>query len=100
MARGFYVTGTDTGVGKTLASACLLHALRARGLLVAGMKPVASGCEREEGGWRNEDALALQAASSAPVPDYAWVNPVALPAATAPQLAAARAGVDVTLPPL
>lgn len=100
MARGFFVTGTDTGVGKTLASACLLHALRARGLQVAGMKPVASGCHREDGGWRNVDALALQSASSAPVPEYAWVNPVALPAATAPQLAAARAGVDVTLPPL
>jgi len=102
MARGFYVTGTDTGVGKTLASACLVHALRARGLHVAGMKPVASGCTRDAqgGGWRNDDALALQAASSPPIPDYAWVNPVALPEATAPQLAAARAGVDVSLAPL
>jgi dethiobiotin synthetase len=102
MARGFYVTGTDTGVGKTLASACLVHALRARGLHVAGMKPVASGCARDPvgGGWHNVDALALQAASSPPVPEYAWVNPVALPEATAPQLAAARAGVDVSLPPL
>jgi dethiobiotin synthetase len=102
MARGFFVTGTDTGVGKTLASACLVHALRARGLHVAGMKPVASGCARDPvgGGWHNDDALALQAASSLPVPDYAWVNPVALPEATAPQLAAARAGVDVSLPPL
>jgi dethiobiotin synthetase len=100
MSRGFFVTGTDTGVGKTLASTCLVHALRARGLQVAGMKPVASGCERTPGGWRNEDALALQAASSAPVPDYAGVNPVALPAATAPQLAAGRAGGDVALPPL
>jgi dethiobiotin synthetase len=102
MARGFYVTGTDTGVGKTLASACLVHALRARGLHVAGMKPVASGCVLDPagGGWHNDDALALQAASSLPVPDYAWVNPVALPEATAPQLAAARAGVDVSLQPL
>ena len=102
MARGFYVTGTDTGVGKTLASACLVHALRARGLHVAGMKPVASGCARDPvgGGWHNDDALALQAASSPPVPEYAWVNPVALPEATAPQLAAARAGMDVSLPPL
>jgi dethiobiotin synthetase len=102
MARGFFVTGTDTGVGKTLASACLVHALRARGLHVAGMKPVASGCARDPvgGGWHNDDALALQAASSPPVPEYAWVNPVALPEATAPQLAAARAGVDVSLPPL
>jgi dethiobiotin synthetase len=101
MARGFYVTGTDTGIGKTLASVALVHALRARGLQVAGMKPVASGCGCDaDGAWRNEDALALQGAASAPPPDYAWVNPVALPAATAPQLAAARAGVEVSLPPL
>src|SRR5688500_2948702 len=100
MARGCYVTGTDTGVGKTLASACLLHLLRARGLRCAGMKPVASGCTRQgDGGWRNDDALALQAASSAPRPDYALVNPYALPEPTAPQLAAARAGAAVELPP-
>src|SRR3546814_12925714 len=58
------VTGTDTGAGKTTASAALLHALRARGLHAVGMKPLASGCERDgEGRWRNDDALALQAAS-------------------------------------
>jgi dethiobiotin synthetase len=101
MARGCYVTGTDTGVGKTLASACLLHLLRARGLHCAGMKPVASGCTRQgDGAWRNDDALALQAASSAPRPDYALVNPYALPEPTAPQLAAARAGAAVELPPI
>ncbi|WP_176716930.1 ATP-dependent dethiobiotin synthetase BioD, partial [Xanthomonas translucens] len=59
----FYVTGTDTGIGKTVASTALLHALRARGQTAVGMKPVASGCERSVDGWRNEDALALQAAS-------------------------------------
>ena len=53
-----YVTGTDTGIGKTLASSTLSHALRGHGLRVAGMKPVASGCERIDGQWRNEDALA------------------------------------------
>ena len=58
-----FITGTDTGVGKTVASAALLHAFRARGLRAVGMKPVASGCERAPEGWRNEDALALQAAS-------------------------------------
>ena len=97
--RGLYVTGTDTGIGKTLASATLLHALRARGLRAVGMKPVASGCERDAGGWRNADALALQAAS-APRPDYADVNPFALPAPLAPQLAARDAGVAVVLPPI
>src|SRR3546814_10240905 len=60
---GAFVTGTDTGAGKTTASVALLHALRARGLHAVGMKPLASGCERDgEGRWRNDDALALQAA--------------------------------------
>lgn len=98
-ARHVYVTGTDTGVGKTVASAALLHALRARGLRTVGMKPVASGCMRGADGWRNDDALALQAASD-PRPRYEDVNPYALPAATAPQLAARAAGVDVSLAPI
>src|SRR5690606_30377024 len=99
MSRAWFVTGTDTGVGKTHASVALLHALRARGLRAVGMKPVASGCERTPAGWRNEDALALRAASEPP-PDYGDVNPFALPVATAPQLAARDAGTEVTLPPL
>lgn len=99
MSRAWFVTGTDTGVGKTFASVALLHALRGRGLRAVGMKPVAAGCERTAQGWRNEDALALLAASD-PVPAYADLNPVALPAATAPQLAAREAGVEVALPRL
>lgn len=95
----FYVTGTDTGAGKTFASVALVHALRRSGARVAGMKPVASGCEATPDGLRNEDALALQAASD-PQPDYALVNPWALLEPTAPQIAAARAGVTVTLPPI
>ncbi|RXE13690.1 dethiobiotin synthase, partial [Xanthomonas perforans] len=83
----FYVTGTDTGIGKTMGSTALLHALRARGHRAVGMKPVASGCEHTPQGWRNEDALALQAASD-PQPDYATLNPYALPAPLAPELAA------------
>ncbi|MCW5580540.1 MAG: dethiobiotin synthase, partial [Luteimonas sp.] len=94
VARACFVTGTDTGVGKTFASVALLRALRDRGLRAAGMKPVASGCEATAEGWRNEDALALRAASD-PLPAYADVNPYALPAATAPQLAARAAGVAV-----
>ncbi|KAF1704457.1 dethiobiotin synthase [Pseudoxanthomonas suwonensis] len=94
-----YVTGTDTGAGKTLASCALLHALRNAGRRAVGMKPVASGCERIEGAWRNEDALALQAASD-PRPAYADLNPCALPEPLAPELAARAAGVGITLPPL
>lgn len=99
MSRGWYVTGTDTGIGKSVASATLLHALRQRGLRAVGMKPLASGCERTPEGWRNEDALALQAASD-PRPPYDDVNPFALPHPLAPELAAADAGVQVSLPPL
>ncbi|MFH1599913.1 MAG: dethiobiotin synthase [Pseudomonadota bacterium] len=97
--RGCFVTGTDTGAGKTFASAVLLHAMRRDGRPAVGMKPVASGCERTHEGWRNEDALALQAASD-PKPDYQLVNPYALPEPTAPQIAAAMAGVHVELPTL
>lgn len=96
---GVYVTGTDTGIGKTLASTTLLHALRARGLRAIGMKPVASGCERIDGAWRNDDALALLEASD-PRPAYADLNPFALPAATAPQLAARDTGIEVALTPV
>lgn len=99
MSHGYYVTGTDTAVGKTLVSVALLHALRESGRAAVGMKPVASGCAATDCGWRNEDALALQAASLPP-PPYAMVNPFALPAATAPQIAAAAAGMEVTLPPI
>ncbi|HVJ39026.1 MAG TPA: dethiobiotin synthase [Stenotrophomonas sp.] len=95
----FYVTGTDTGIGKTVASSSLLHALRGRGLRAVGMKPLASGCENTADGWRNEDALALQAASW-PRPDYDLINPYALPQPLAPEIAAAEAGVMIELAPL
>lgn len=97
--HGFYVTGTDTGIGKTRSSAALLHALRAQGLRATGMKPVASGCERIDGEWKNEDALALVEASD-PRPAYADCNPFALEHPLAPELAARDAGVEVSLPPI
>ncbi|MDQ3057787.1 MAG: dethiobiotin synthase [Pseudomonadota bacterium] len=91
------MTGTDTGIGKTFASVTLLYALRARGLRATGMKPLASGCVLMEGQWRNDDALALQYASD-PRPPYEVVNPYALPAATAPEIAARDAGIEIGLP--
>lgn len=99
MDTAFFVTGTDTGAGKTFTSTVLLHALRQRGLRAVGMKPVASGSEATADGLRNEDALALQAASD-PRPDYALVNPWALREPTAPEIAARHDGVTVTLPPI
>lgn len=94
--NSFYVTGTDTGIGKTVASTALLHALRRGGLHAVGMKPVASGCVQTAEGWRNEDALALMAASD-PTPAYADLNPYALPQPLAPELAARDAGVSIDL---
>ncbi|WP_114241864.1 dethiobiotin synthase [Dyella sp. C9] len=95
----FFVAGTDTGVGKTHATCTLLHAMRGAGLNACGMKPVASGCVETPEGLRNDDALALLAAGSAPVP-YEWVNPVALREPLSPHLAAAHDGVEIALSPL
>jgi len=97
--RGLFVTGTDTGIGKTYASCALLHALHAAGHRASGMKPVASGCHATPDGLRNDDALALLAASN-PAPDYALCNPFALEDAIAPHLAARAHGVEITLAPI
>jgi dethiobiotin synthetase len=88
----FFVTGTDTDVGKTLVTAALLHAAGARGLRTTGIKPLAAGARPLDGAWVNDDALLLRAASSAPL-GYAATNPVLLRAAMAPHLAAAAEGV-------
>jgi len=95
-----FVTGTDTGVGKTLSSCALLHALARHHRRVVGMKPVASGAEPDgQGGWANEDSLALRAASTLVVPPQ-LDNPVLLPDPVSPHIAAERAGVTVQLAPI
>ena len=94
MARGFFVTGTDTGVGKTLVTAALLRALRDVGHRVAGMKPVAAGVLAGPEGPANQDALLLQAESSERHP-YPLVNPWLFEPAIAPHIAAAEAGVTI-----
>ena len=99
MRPDVYVTGTDTGIGKTFASCALLHALRGQGMRAVGMKPVASGCTWLDGGWKNDDALALQQASAVEVA-YADINPFALEHPLAPELASRDAGTEVTLPPI
>jgi len=97
--RDFFVTGTDTGVGKTRVSTALLRALRGRGLAVAGMKPVASGAIRTPDGLRNDDALALAAEGSRPWP-YETLNPFCFEPAIAPHIAAAEAGIEIRLEPI
>jgi dethiobiotin synthetase len=94
MSRGYFVTGTDTGVGKTLITAALLRRLRESGVKVAGMKPVAAGAVAGPEGRANEDALLLQAESSVRHP-YALVNPWLFEAAVAPHIAASESGVVI-----
>lgn len=96
---GVFITGTDTGVGKTIASAALLAAFNAAGVRAIGMKPVASGCENTAHGLRNGDAELLLA-HSAGTPAYGLVNPYALPEPIAPHLAARAAGIEIQIEPI
>jgi len=91
--RGFFVTGTDTGVGKTRVAVALIHALRARGLRVAAMKPVSAG---NVPGELNEDVVALLQAANVAA-DIRDVNPYAFAEPIAPHIAAQQAGVRIEL---
>lgn len=96
LPRHFFVTGTDTGVGKTTVTVRLMQQLIAQGLTVIGMKPVASGCEWLDGRWQNEDVRQLTAASNVSAPPE-LVNPYCFEPAIAPHVAAAQAGVRIEL---
>jgi dethiobiotin synthetase len=93
-ARGIFVTGTDTGVGKTVIACALVRALREQGARVAVMKPVASGAFATAEGLRNSDALALMAAAGCPHA-YDAVNPYCFEPAISPHIAAKEAGIEV-----
>ena len=92
--RGYFITGTDTGVGKTAVTLGLMQVLQARGNIVVAMKPVAAGCELTPAGLRNDDALRLQQQASLEL-DYAQINPYAFAPAIAPHIAAEQAGVRI-----
>lgn len=94
LMQPYFVTGTDTEVGKTVIAAALLSLARKRGLRCVALKPVAAGCSRENGQLVNDDALQLIAASGTDL-DYATVNPVALEPAIAPHIAADQAGIEL-----
>lgn len=94
---GVFVTGTDTGVGKTVASCALLHALAASGIAAMPMKPIAAGAES---GGANEDTLALLAAAGRDAALAAEVTPVLLHEAIAPHIAAAHEGRSISLAPV
>jgi len=95
-SRGYFITGTDTGVGKTAVTLGLMQALQARGNTVVAMKPVAAGCELTSGGLRNDDALRLQQQASIEL-DYAQINPYAFAPAIAPHIAAEQAGLRIDI---
>lgn len=99
MNTAYFITGTDTGVGKTLVSCALSHAFAARGKTVIGMKPVAAGCEPTPHGLACEDVTNLVAASNISAPHH-LVNPYAFQPPIAPHIAAAQAGVTIELEPL
>ncbi|KRT55192.1 dethiobiotin synthase [endosymbiont of Ridgeia piscesae] len=96
MRRGFFVTGTDTGCGKTEITLGLMRQMKDCGCRTLGMKPVASGAVPTPAGLRNEDASRIRAESSTAVP-YEWVNPYAFEPPIAPHLAAQQAGVSIRL---
>lgn len=96
VARGCFVTGTDTGCGKTEVTLGLMYKLQSSGLRVAGMKPVASGAQQTAQGLRNEDALRIQRQAGIAVP-YEQVNPYAYEPPIAPHLAAAQANRPIRL---
>lgn len=99
MQKGYFITGTDTGVGKTWATLALMAHLQQQGHCVLGMKPVASGCEQTAEGLRNEDALLIQQQASIALP-YDTINPYAFAPAIAPHLAAAQGDVAIELEPI
>ncbi|MFO7593478.1 MAG: dethiobiotin synthase [Pseudomonadota bacterium] len=94
--KGFFITGTDTEIGKTWCSLGLMSHLQQQGHTVAAMKPVASGCETTTEGLRNDDALKLQAQASLNLA-YESVNPYAFEPAIAPHIAAESSGRRIDL---
>jgi dethiobiotin synthetase len=96
--HGIFITGTDTGVGKTVIACALVRALQSLGMRVGVMKPVASGAVRTPQGLRNADALALLAAAGKEdAAAYADVNPYCFEPAVSPHIAAKEAGIEVDI---
>jgi dethiobiotin synthetase len=93
---GFFITGTDTGVGKTFATCALIHSFRLRGLTVAPMKPVAAGTVDVNGAPMNEDVALLMDATGHRFPLHA-VNPYCFKAAIAPHIAASQEGAGIDM---
>ena len=93
---GFFITGTDTDVGKTYIASALVRHFAQQGNSVVGMKPVAAGAELVDGRLLNSDVAALMQASNVDAP-VAFINPYVFAPAMAPHIAAEQAGVTVSL---
>jgi len=96
VTKGYFVTGTDTGVGKTLIACSLLRAFAARGFKAVGMKPVASGAVPGGNGLVHDDVERLIAAGNVAAPRE-HVNPYCFTPPIAPHIAAAEAGMKIDL---
>ncbi|TAK61212.1 dethiobiotin synthase [Methylobacter sp.] len=96
MKQGYFITGTDTNVGKTWATIALMRYFKSRGKSVVGMKPVASGCSMQDGQLKNEDALLIQKNASLPV-DYDLINPYAYEPPVPPHIAGVENPVELDL---
>jgi dethiobiotin synthetase len=94
--KRFFIAGTDTDVGKTLITTCLIEKFQKANHTVTAVKPVAAGCELIDAQLINSDALSLIQAMKQPLP-YHQVNPVALKSAIAPHIAAAQEGFKLTV---
>lgn len=95
MSKAFFVTGTDTNIGKTWSTVALMLAMQQKGKVVTAMKPVAAGCDWMQGGWRNQDAILLQRYASLAL-DYAVINPYAFEPAVSPHVACADVEVELS----
>ena len=96
MNQSWFITGTDTEIGKTWCTLALIQHFKNQGLQVAGMKPIAAGCHWNKAGFRNSDAEQILQVSGLEVP-YEWVNPYAFVPPIAPHLAAAQMGQTIEL---
>ncbi|MCW9024818.1 MAG: dethiobiotin synthase [Gammaproteobacteria bacterium] len=96
MNKGLFVTGTDTGIGKTVVSSALITAFNKLGFHTTAMKPIASGAKYINGQLVNEDALLLQQAASESS-SYELINPYVFEPAIAPHLAARQVGIEIEL---
>lgn len=96
MTKGLFITGTDTGIGKTVVCELLIKHFVCKGERVSGMKPVASGARMIDGELRNDDALTLMQAANVSA-DYALINPYCFEPAVAPHLATQQAQTKISM---